>query len=94
MTWHELKIKHLKERLAFENAKKKAFRYLEERQRAILSIFAKGEKIPLSTSQRLEEERKKFNQEWSEEGELFRKLIKKQKEKMASLREKTLHSGQ
>lgn len=75
----KLAQQHLKERIDFERAKQKAYRYLQEQHRAVLKVFDKGEKIPLSIQQRQQTEIDRFNREWSENGTRYCKLMEKQK---------------
>lgn len=85
MTTRQLEQKHLKERISLERAKEKAWKELGEKQAAVLSIFEKGEKIPASTQQRIQNETEKFKKEWSKDGPHFSALVKKQKKEREKL---------
>ena len=79
MTRNEMEQKHMKERISFERRKEKALKQLRQEQAAVLSIFSKGEKIPLATQQRLNEETTRLRREWGEEGPYYKTLLQKQK---------------
>lgn len=85
MTLSKLEQKHLKERITFERSKQKALKHLQEGHDAILSIFEKKEDIPQATLHRLQEEKENLLLEWSEEGEHFKKMMKKQKQERTNL---------
>jgi len=85
MNLSTLTQQHLKERIAFERAKQKAFKHLQQQHKAVLSVFEKGEKIPASLQQRLQTEVEKLTREWAEDGPRFRKLMEKQKNEREKL---------
>lgn len=90
MNWQELEKKHLSEWEAFERLKTEAWNILEKNRQAMYTSFGDQEaKIPISVYERVERDRKEWQNAWGDDGYKARYLLAIQKKERDTFKENT-----
>lgn len=87
MNWEELEQKHTQEWKTFEELKRKAWENLEKDRQAMYAAFGDHEaKIPMSVFDRVEKDRKEWQNAWEDNGYKSRYLLAIQKKERDTLK--------